>query len=729
MIQQQQAPKMHVYYQMSTNNRSFLNMHYYLKSIGINNNKFMLTLLDPDLDGIDPFDKNLPAVYKQKILRECMYNYWYFLREVVRIPDQGSTSGGARYRLDRGNLALNFCMMLNLNIFLELPRQQGKTISALCRYLWVFNFGTTNSEMVFLNKKMEDSKLNLARMKEIRKALPSYLQMTEMVTPDGKIIKKPNTVETLEHVSNGNKIKTVPSARSKAAAASLLRGRTIPLIYADEWAFVPYNDIIYVNTIPAWKTAAMNAKRNNAPYGITITTTPGFLQDEAGQYAYNMKESATPFTELWYNMNYYELMNYIGANKNSSFVYIKYTYQQLGRSEQWFSEICKDMQNAWSDIRREVLLEWANGVENSPFTHEDLEVVQELVKTPVKQVVLMNKYIMNIYEPQIDLNRYPPIIGVDVSGGYNRDSSAISVIDSRTTKLFADMNCNYISTFDLAQCIYELVTNYMPNAVVNIERNGGYGASVLSKLVNSKIKRNLYFEIKDKVIEERQQDSHIYKRKKLMKVYGLDSSKKIRELLMELLRERMEYHKDKFVSPIIFEELKGLEVKKNGKIDHSVNTHDDQIFSLLMALYVWYYGKNLTENFGIKKGTIKTDESLDEEIRDWNTATEFMGEHIEEFYEEDSNSPKVQANRFIKESKQAMGKTFAEFQREQALHDQQMMKQYLSTRIGREAFARTYHLDLNDLNEQYDHGMVEIPQDVFAGFYRDSDNSNYNSYN
>lgn len=581
--------------------------------------------------------------------------------------------------------------------------------------------------MVFLNKKMDDSKLNLARMKEIRSALPSYLQMTEMVMPDGKIVKKPNTVETLEHVSNGNKIKTVPSARSKAAAASLLRGRTIPIIYADEWAFTPYNDIIYVNTIPAWKTAAMNAKKNRAPYGITITTTPGFLQDEAGKYAYDMKESATPFTELWYDLNYNELMSYIDANRNSSFIYIKYTYQQLGRSEKWFGEICKDMNNAWADIRREILLEWATGVENSPFTQEDLETVQELVKRPIKQVLLMNKYVMNIYN-QVDINRYPPIIGCDVSGGYNRDSSAISVIDSHTTKLFADLNCNYISTFDLAQCIYELVTNYMPNAVVNVERNGGYGASVLSKLVNSSIKRNLYFEIKDKVIEERQQDNHIYKAKKRMKVYGLDSSKRIRELLMEILRERMEYHKDKFVSPIILEELKGLEVKKTGKIDHSVNTHDDQIFSLLMALYVWYYGTNLTENFGIKKSTIKTDESLDEEIKDWNTATEFIGEYIEDYYENDDDSSKVQSNKFIRESKKAMGKTYAEYMREQSMQENQAIRDYLSTRLGRQAYAQTYNLDIEDLNEQYSRGLVDLPMSVFTDFHKDPiDNINHRS--
>lgn len=570
--------------------------------------------------------------------------------------------------------------------------------------------------MVFLNKKMDDSKLNLARMKEIREALPSYLQMTQIITQDGKTIRERNAMESLEHVSNGNKIKTVPSARSKAAAASLLRGRTIPIIYADEWAFTPYNEIIYVNTVPAWKTAADNAKRNRAPYGITITTTPGFLQEEAGKYAYDMKEAATPFTELWYDMTYQELMNYLNANTASSFVYIRYTYQQLGRSEKWFADICRDMNSKWADIRREVLLEWATGVENSPFTQEEIEVVEQLTKQPKKQILLMNKYVMNIYQ-EVDLNRYPPIIGVDVSSGYRRDSSAITCIDSKTTKVFADLNCNYISTFDLAQCIYELVTKYMPNAVVNVERNGGFGASVLSKLINSKIKRNLYFEIKEKVIEERQEASHIYKTKKKMKVYGLDSTKKTRELLIELLGERMQYHKDKFVSPYILAELKGLEVKKSGKIDHSVNTHDDQIFSMLMGLYVWYYGKNITENFGIRKSTIKTDEELDEEIMDLSGATEFIGTYVEDFYIEDENSVKAQTNKFLKEAQQAMGKTYAQFEAERAAQEQALLEKYLSTRVGREAYARTNHLDLNDLNERYANGLFTLPAEVFNNFY------------
>ena len=97
------------------------------------------------------------------------------------------------------------------------------------------------------------------------------------------------------------------------------------------------------------------------------------------------------------------------------------------------------------------------------------------------------------------------------------------------------------------------------------------------------------------------------KQKRKVKVYGLDSTASVRARLIEILMERVRYHKDKFVSPIIHEEMKSMQVKKNGKVEHSDKTHDDQVFSYLMALYVWYDGKNLAENFRIRKTSIKTD--------------------------------------------------------------------------------------------------------------------------
>lgn len=76
IMSQQQVVTRHVYYQMSTSNKSFLEMHYYLKQKGIKNNRFFLVLYDKDLAGIDPYDSTLSTIMKQKILRECMSNFW-----------------------------------------------------------------------------------------------------------------------------------------------------------------------------------------------------------------------------------------------------------------------------------------------------------------------------------------------------------------------------------------------------------------------------------------------------------------------------------------------------------------------------------------------------------------------------------------------------------------------------------------------------------------------------
>jgi hypothetical protein len=684
-------------------------MSYYLKDKGIKNNEFFLVLYDPDLAGVDPRDPRLNSYMKQKVLRECMINYWYFIREVIRIPDQGGQVGsGARYKLHRGNLAMNFGFMLNWNMFVEFPRQHFKTVSALCRFLWEFNFGTSNSEMMFINKKHDDSKLNLSRLKELRDALPSYLQMSENTDSNGKKIKASNTVETLQHILNNNKIKTLASARNKVAANSLGRGCTQPRQWYDEYAFIPYNGIVYSSATPAFKTASMNAQRNNAPYGILITTTPGDLTTDEGMDAFLTKENATPFNELFYDFSLQQLEELKASNTNSSFFYMRFTYQQLGSGEDYFKQMVIDLKKDWPTIRREVLLEWAKVSDNSPFRKEDLNIVKNFIREPIRTVMLCGYYQFNIYK---ELNlRFPPLVGVDVAGGYQKDSSTITVVDSQTTEVAADMNCNYISTPDLARVLYELVTKYMNNAVVNIERNGGYGASVLSKLVTTSIKRNLFYEIKDRVIEERTNGMNTVRKTQKVKVYGLDSTKDTRELLIQILRDRMEYHKDKFISPIIFSELETLEVKKNGRIEHSSNGHDDQIFSYLLALYIWYEGKDLMERYGIQKQSIRSDEDASEAV---------FG--IEEKYDNIITEIESSENDTIKQQLDILNScksiSYEEWLQSQTKIDQQSMDKLLSTPLGKKAYAETYNIDEAEIQSN---GLYQIPDTVFTDFYNDN---------
>lgn len=694
-----------VYYHMSTTNKSFLEVHQYLLDSGIENNRFMLVLLDPDLARIDPHDPALSAAMKTKVLKECLYNPWYFFREVVRIPDSGQANG-VKFELSRGNLALIFCLALNLNTFLEMPRQTGKTISSLCWYLYLFNFGTANAEISFLNKKLDDSKLNLQRIREIRDLLPSYLKMDQAFAPDGSRIKGKNNVETLQHPVNNNRIRTVASARNKVAAASLMRGRTTPIIYIDEYGFIQYNTIIYTNMVPAFNTAANNAKRNGTPYGMLVTTTPGMLTTDEGIEAFNMKESATPFSERWYDLTREQIFDIINSNNNSNFVYIRYTYQQLGKSEEWFRNLCINMRKDWDSIRREVLLEWSNSTENSPFRAEDLDTIKGLLRQPINTVLLLNKYELKIYE-KINM-KYPPIMGVDVSGGYQRDSSAITIVDSYSTRVTAELNSNFISTPELALIIYNIVSQWMPNAVVNIERNGGFGSSVIARLLQTSIKKNLFYTIKDKVVEERVLGSAIHRRTQKTKVYGSDSTKAEREKLMEILRDRVEYHKDKIISPTIYEELCGMEVKKSGKIEHSSNTHDDQVFSWLWALFVYYEGGDLMNNWGITKRVLRTDADLEEAVIDIQEDTNIQLESIDVEQNEEINAQ-------LEAIQNAPGKKlYEQWMQEEQAKDDAAMDKLLSDRAVRKSLSERYNALLKPQTN-----VQTIPTEVFLNFNKD----------
>jgi hypothetical protein len=635
------------------------------------------------------------------------------------LPSSGAKP--MKYKLTRGNLALSFCQMLNLNIFFEEPRQQGKTVSSAIRYLYIYNFGTTNSKMAFLHKNMDGAKDNLQTLKDIRDLLPSYLIMKERILPDGKIDRGKNNTTEILNPHNNNDIKVFASATNKAKAASLLRGKSLGIIWYDEYAFLPYNDTIYMNAAPAYKTAASIAKQNGAPYGILITTTPGFMTTPEGREAYATKENATKFSESWYDKTYPELMSIIGSNTKSDFVYIRYTYQELGQSEQWFQEVCKLLKNSWPDIRREILLEWATGVENSPFREEDLDTISGLVRQPISVVYLLGKYRFETYL-QADTRTYPPLIGVDPAGGYKQDSSCITIIDSKSTKVLGCLNCNYISQVDLARCIEFIVRNWMPNAVINVERNG-VGHGVISMLKKMGLSKNLYYEIKDKTVEERQDGVHAYKHKIRTKIYGFDNTAATRQVLINILIERVENHKDKIVSPIIYNELIGMEIKKNGRIEHSTSTHDDQVFSMLLALYMWYEGVNMMERFGVRKTSIKTDENIDEAIDYYNDDTVEIVSH---FNTDDDLSTEIEND--VNAAIKAGGTLMKDFVDKRMADEKAKFEALVATPLGEKAYRQTYNIpdDVPITNFVNTASSFAVPDSVFTGFY--SANTNDNVY-
>lgn len=708
-----------------------MDMHYLLRAKGIENNKFFLIIYDPDLMGVDPRDPELSLEMKTRIFRECVINFWYFIREVVRIPvEGGDVGGGERYKLHRGNLAMNYLFVNNFDQFVDLPRQHFKTISALVWYLWVFNFGSSNTQMMFINKKHEDSKDNLKKMKNIRASLPDYLQMDAAFDRFGKKIKVPNTAETLQHPTNRNTIKTLPAARTKAAADGAGRGCTMAIQYYDEFAFMPYNSIIYSAAQPAYSRAKQNAAANHVPYGMLITTTPGDLTTDEGAFANTMRLNATPWNEAYYDRSRAELEDIHNSNNDSTFFYIRFTYKQLGSGQAYFKEMVKGLQKDYAKIRREVMLEWSTGAMNCPFKQEDLDSIKSFCRNEPLTTMFFGRsgqYQLNIWSKMPLGSQYPPIIGVDVAGGWQNDSSAITIIDSQTTKVLATLNCNYIPSQDLAAIIIEIVTKHMKNAIVNVERNGGFGGTLLQMLIRSKIKKNLYYEIKEQIKDEAFDGAKVIRRKKKVHSFGTDNTQEVRNNLIELLHNRVSYHKDKFIAPILHDELTTMEVKKNGKTEHASNAHDDQIFSYLMALYVWYYGENITQRFHIFKTELKTDQNMDDTEFDLDESYGDIA--IDEAFEDETIDELVFEQTKVLDSAKTMSQE--EFYIEQARKDMEAREKILQTKAGRMAYTEKYHIDPQYLEEQYggQYGsFIDIGSNILDDYYNGEETPKADSY-
>lgn len=124
------------FYDLGTSNKSFLQVAKDLKKLGVKNCYFMLEIKDYTLVNVNPFSidektgkPNLTKDQVSRILTECKVNPWYFLREIVRITESGSSSG-VPYKANRGNIAQAWCTLHNLDSWLCLPRR------ICCLYTW-----------------------------------------------------------------------------------------------------------------------------------------------------------------------------------------------------------------------------------------------------------------------------------------------------------------------------------------------------------------------------------------------------------------------------------------------------------------------------------------------------------------------------------------------------------------------------------------------------------------
>jgi len=279
------------------------------------------------------------------------------------------------YELHKGNLALNFCVINNLNTILELPTYGYKDISVLCRILWEFLFGTKYLNTSFIDKSFEKNQLDLTKFKDLRKLLPSYLRMEKGIIFKAMTNHKDYKEKLLNNL-NHNKIICIPSGNTKQKSEIVARGLTQPRQC--------YFDLVNINNIDILlseeKLKIFNdiikqvSEKDKNPYGIIATTFSGDKRIPSQKYVFDLMNSGIKFDDTWYDKSVEDIKDMVSKKSSNSFVHIRYTYKQLYFSQEWYLQISRSLNDDKETIKKSVLLEW---IEDN-LTYERISIMDDL---------------------------------------------------------------------------------------------------------------------------------------------------------------------------------------------------------------------------------------------------------------------------------------------------------------------------------------------------------------
>jgi hypothetical protein len=331
------------------------------------------------------------------------------------------------------------------------------------------------------------------------------------------------------------------------------------------------------------------------------------LDTDIGTYCYSMIQNSCEFDEAWYDWDIKELRKFIKENSRNRFVFVQYTYEQLGNDAEWFEEQCAQLNNDLLKIKRELLLEWTLANDTSPFSEEQLEGIGEHAKDPIGKFYVMKKYKFDIYSDMRNILKKSWMIGIDVGGGLRRDYTAITITDPKDMVVKAEFKSNGISVPDLSDLLIELVMTMMPGAVLIPERNT-LGIALIQLLMKSPVADNLYYEVREKEGEKTVGDPKAKtarKTKSQTRVYGIHTGSNsarngTRDIMInEILNNAVNETPFVFTSKNMYAEIRTLERDKKGKVEHRQGCHDDLLFSWLVACYAFLYGKSSGKFFKV----------------------------------------------------------------------------------------------------------------------------------
>lgn len=402
-------------------------------------------------------------------------------------------------------------------------RQSGKSISS-CAYLLHFGIFNSNKLIAILANKGSTSKEMLSRITLMLENLPFFLQ------PGCKALNR-GSIE----FSNGTRIE------AHSTSSSSIRGKSVSLLYLDEFAFVDNDQEFYTSTYPVISSGKSTK--------VIITSTANGI--------------GNTFYKLWEG-------SVTGTNQFAPF---RVDWWDVpGRDEAWKA------QTIANTSAEQFEQEFGNSFASSSTTLISTDALLSLkAEDPIQ-----HSDNVKIYEKPIKRrgNNLPPhdyILLVDVAKGRGQDYSTISVIDisQMPYKQVATYRDSLVSPLTFPDIIRRLAVAYN-DAYVIIESND-QGSLVFKILKYDLEYENLFM-------------GSVRGGKSM----GLEMNKKIKKIGCSNLKDLIEMRKLSISDADTIKELCVFESKGDSYAARDGN-HDDMVMGLVS--FAWFVNTNMFGNF------------------------------------------------------------------------------------------------------------------------------------
>jgi hypothetical protein len=591
-----------------------------LRKMGIENCAFHLALTQPDLAKYDPNNLTDDSdELKKRIAHEAQVNPWYFFREVLLVPSQGGPS--VRFMANRGNLAAIWSYLSGVDPIQIQPRQTGKTYTAIgisCLMIYIIGYHIDISMYTKDSRLLQD---NVSRLKGMRDSLPPWMISLSSADVDNK--------EGLFYAKRKTGYKTLVAQSDKRAASGVGRGQSPAILHFDEPPFCANIRISYPVLMTAATTAAENARAQGIPVANLFTTTAARTDDDSGSFGFALVSNAMPFTERLYDcQNNAAVKEMVANNSVNGRLNCTFSYQQLGKGDEWFRDVCQRLDNVQDDIDREVLNLWRAGVDTAILPNDVIDVLKEHAYEPTHVDIVDEHYVFNWYV-SMDEYRAPGfknrkfILGMDSSTNVGRDFTSLVLIDPATMKVVATFRTNDVNIIMIAIMIGNFLVEF--RNTVFIPERASTGSTIIDQVILILVRAgmNPLRRIFNYIVQDRDVDESLRRirlddecaGKDVRKHLGFKTTGDTRKVLYKsVLQKAARRNAKRIYDRTIIRELSSLSVV-NGRIDHTHGNHDDSAIAYLIACWMVYEGKNLVL-YGLDTATIlsEADEELTENL-------------------------------------------------------------------------------------------------------------------